>query len=533
MTTTATNTDDSHDYLPFLHAHREHFSRTIEGVKALFTTDAADLFATFLANLPPDQRQHHTCQACRHFVERFGDLVTIDEAGHTTPAMWGAAPGIYSDAFAACYRLVAKAKVTGVFLSSEPVWGQPVTGEWHHMAVMPPPALLFRKSALLTAGQKMAEKREEYAMLSRGLAEFSADLVTKARTILDAEALYRTEKVQGPAKWLAELHAAREAAKGKAARENVTWRAVATAPPGFCHVRSTMIGTLLADLAEGLPFEAVKARFAEKMHPLQYQRPTAAPKAGAIAQAEKVVAELQSAGAFARRFARLDEIEKLWAPRTPEAKPAEPGAVFGHLTPKGKAPASQLDLPAQTMTWDKFARTVLPTSTEIEFYAPHGPANFVALVTAADPAAPPILQWDSAEQRNPVSWYVYNGGSVPSQWNLAAGTWIKVTAVTLLPSMWHAPEKHTHQGAGVILVLDGCRDLRARGAGAGLFPEIMKSEYHWIRSVIEAHSRSLTIAGLDEASACGIDLRKGDRWSCRVRVTTAGARALYDLDRWD
>ena len=92
MTTTATNTDDSHDYLPFLHAHREHFSRTIEGVKALFTTDAADLFATFLANLPPDQRQHHTCQACRHFVERFGDLVTIDEAGHTTPAMWGAAP---------------------------------------------------------------------------------------------------------------------------------------------------------------------------------------------------------------------------------------------------------------------------------------------------------------------------------------------------------------------------------------------------------------------------------------------------------
>ena len=154
--------------------------------------------------------------------------------------------------------------------------------------------------------------------------------VVRNAKLLDSEQLYRSEKVAGPARWLMALHERLAAIKKKPhVREAIVWRAVATAPPGFCHVRSTMVGTLLADLAAHMPFHQVRRRFSDKMHPLQYQRPTAAPSAGNIAQAEKAMKELDAAGALARRFARLEDLQAtLWTPPAPAAPPREGNGPF-------------------------------------------------------------------------------------------------------------------------------------------------------------------------------------------------------------
>ena len=42
------------------------------------------------------------------------------------------------------------------------------------------------------------------------------------------------------------------------------------------------------------------------------------------------------------------------------------------------------------------------------------------------------------------------------------------------------------------------------GAGCALFPEIIRSELHGVRSVIEAYSKRNGISGYSDASACGI-----------------------------
>jgi hypothetical protein len=55
-----------------------------------------------------------------------------------------------------------------------------------------------------------------------------------------------------------------------------------------------MIGTLLEDIEEGLDFGDVSRKFASKMHPLQYQRPQAAPSVGNIEESEKIVAKLST-----------------------------------------------------------------------------------------------------------------------------------------------------------------------------------------------------------------------------------------------
>lgn len=529
-TTTTHAADDHDDYDAFLaHVSGTFHDRAGDGAESLFTTDAEGLWDLYLNSFTdPADRQHHTCHACWQFINRYGALVTVGSDGRTTPAIWAedGTPQHFRPAVAAMNAAVRRAKVTGVFLSSDTTWGTPRTGTWRHLAVRPSAGMLVNR-VLLTAGQAMAGKREDYRAVVRALEEFSPEHLETALTLLRTDSLYRSEKVLGQAEWLHALHVARSGVQGPA-RANVVWRAVATAPAGFCHPRSSMIGTLLEDIASGKDFDEVSRAFAAKMHPLAYQRPQAAPAAGAIAAAEKVVAQLGAAGALARRFARVDEVHALWRPAPPKDH-APGGGVFGHLKPKGTLATPTMRIPVQTMTWVKFRDTVLPTADRIEILAPvHG--NYAALVTAVDPDAPPILQWDREDARNPVSWYVWAGGSPASQWGLTGGRFHEVSAVTLKPSMWGGGCEH--QGKGILFLVSGARETR--NAGAALFPETLKAEFHGIRSVFEAYSRRASIEGMGEPHAAGLMLAAGgSSWDATVRVWSAGRALDYRLDRWD
>ncbi|HEU4404825.1 MAG TPA: hypothetical protein VFS43_05995 [Polyangiaceae bacterium] len=692
MTSTDQNGTEEFDEFPgVLTALRCRFAAHAEG--PLFFTAAAGLWACFLEHLPPAMRQEYTCNACRHFVERFGALVSIDDAGRLTSALWAdGAPAGFDRAFNAMAELVVAAEVDGVFVPAARVLGTPAsppTAEgkvWTHFSVEVPRA---HAHPLLSAAQVQAERREDKRMLARGLAEFPPELVERALALLTSGTLYRSEKCVGVATWLLSLHRALAAAASPRRRDALVWRAAATAPAGYAHVRSGMIGTLLEDLAEGLDAAAIKRRFDEKMDPSQYMRAQVAPAAGNIAQAERAIAGLKAAGALDRRYARLADVPTfLWRPRDP--KPAgPPGGVFGHLTPKAKGPAAKLGLPPQTMTWEKFARTVLPDALAIEAQTPTSPERFMALVTAASADAPPILQWDAEDRRNPVSWYYHAGidaeikrrvegaggqyegvdvrasllwnnrndldlhvvapgnehiyfahkrsacggwldvdmnvrgetttpvenvrwargaaprgryrvyvqnyrfherdqsptpfkveveiggeiyhfhGTVsphrqtgaasdvvvfefdyvpgqrlahpprhaapppqgPAQWNVPASAWVPVTAIVASPNLW-GDRPLTQHGRHTFFLLKGCRDTAA-GLGRGFFTETLRSELHSVRATLEAFNRSATIAGADEAEACGLGMTDQRPWDLPLRVTTANATATYLLDRWD
>lgn len=526
--------DDYEGFLAAVRARFEDLTRP-EGARArIFSTSASGLFDLFLDNVPASLRQSQTCGTCRTFFERYGALVALSDDGQATPLLWDPerTPAPYTDAVRAVASAVAAAPVASVFLSKEAVWGVPRTGEWEHVAVTPPPSVVFHPSALLTASQTIALKKHERESLVRGLEEFPLDIVRKAKALLDSEALYRGEHVAGVADFLIKLHLARKAAKSASARDNVTWLAVARAPAGFCHVRSTMIGTLLEDLAADMPIDAVRKRFADKMHPLQYMRPTAAPSAGNIAQAEKIVEKLRSEGALARRFARLSDLTPLWVPPGAADRKGNKKGVFSHLRPAPKT--HEIDVPEVTITWEKLARTALPDAAQIEYYVSDRKLGYFAFVTAENLEAPPILQWDFEDSRNPVSWYFYTQGSAPQRWNLKVGAYHPVTAVVLQPTTWNPKKTISHHGEKVFFLLDGARDLEYE-RGCGFFPEFLRSEYHPIRATLEAHAKGAVVSGRDEGDACGLGLSKGSgEWNITLRITTkSGVRGLYKLDRWD
>lgn len=531
MTTGAGNGDDR-EYDQYLARLNTSFINAIGDSEPLFTTDADGLFDLYLRSIPDSERQYHNCNACKEFINKYGGLVTIDDLGVITPAVWVTddAPDVIKRAVYHMWEVVRKAKVTGSFLSSDKVWGKPTTGVWHHLFIVPPTGIIYN-GLTLTASQKVAEKREDYKTVSIALGEFGLPALQQVVTLLESDALYRNEKVLGPATWLRDLQGA--VTNNKARRSNLIWKAVATAPAGFCHPRSSMIGTLLDDIAYGLSFDEVSRRFSAKMHPLRYQRPQAAPAAGAIAAAEKIVAQLGASGSLARRFARPDEVRAIWIPTPPKVEAPLSGSVFRHLMAKGdRADTALQDIPVPAMTWSKFRDTVLPTAEKIEWFASSGPNPIATLVTAINADAPPILQWDTLEHRNPVSWYFHHGGSLPEQFDLQSRVYHEVTAVTYQPSMWNARPDSDHHGKGVMFVVKGAADKHMNGLA--LFPETLKSEFHGIRSVIEAHSDTATIEGAGEPMAAGVMLQATNRkWNITLRVTVNGQRMVYKLDRWD
>lgn len=507
------------------------------GDKPVFTTDA-DIWSIYLAQLPVDLRQYHNCHACQKFIETYGGLVTISASGQQTPVFWwpgdSLAEPFYASVFAAMYAAVKQAKVTGVFVSTEKRWGTPVTGIWRHFG-MPAPQHLIWRGLAQTASQHAAEKLEDYKNLRTALTIFSLEHVQTAVRVLESDTLYRSEKVLGAAQWFLALKEKWTKKRKVAERYNLLWLIVATAPAGFCHPRSSMIGTLLDDIAAGMSYEQVAARFAEKMHPLRYQRPQAAPAAGNVAQAEKIIAQLQAAGSLRRRYAYLEDMTyRLWEPHTKPTAPAT-GGVFGAVLTKqntARPTTNNLTIPAITMTLDKFRRTVLPEAEKLELYTSPGLQGFAGFLTTADFDAPPILQWDSPEQRQPVSWYFWSGRSTPRQFGLLE-KWYDVAFLTTRPPHWHKSDGFTHYDPAVVFVIPEAHDVDE--PSLCLFPEILKSELHGVRSTLESYSRMHRVEGERTRQVAGLvfdkDNNKGTR--LHLRVTARGIKQEYILDRWD
>lgn len=388
---------------------------------------------------------------------------------------------------------------------------------------------MVHRKRLKNAFQEAAEKAEDYGLLASAIGKYRTETVETAVNLLRSEALYRSENVLGMAEWFLEVL---QLVKEKRATRNIIWYKAATAPVGFCHISSNVIGTLLDDIAAGYDFNTVSRKFAEKMNPLQYQRPQAAPSAGNVAQAERIVEKLGIANSLKRRYARLDEIQTIWRPIPVKKAGGVSAGVFARVATKEQQRESPnaMSGPTVTITWEKFRRTVLGSARKIEFYVPGKEECYTAILTAEDQEAPPIILWDTEENRNPFSWYVYSGGSTPSRWNLLRG-YVEVTGVTLQPNLWQPG--YEHRGASVIFILNGAKDRDRRSTGLALFPEVLKSELHEVRSTIEAYSKSEKLGGADEASACGVRLQKGLNWNAQFRVTTDIGTTIYKLDRWD
>lgn len=480
----------------------------------LFTTaiPGEALWATYLAALPPEDRQFHNCHCCKKFITTYGGLVTIDPSGNVFPIMWqNSGHTFYEPARRACEALLAKAKITGPQFFREASWGVALTGPFSHFCVT--------GTATEVRGQSphevRAAKLEARKNVKLALKDYKPAVLDEALRALRSSHLPSAHKFIAPLEWLRALHDLPKGPQGSA----LFWLAIATAPEGFCHPRAAVTSTLLDDILAGKSFEALRDAFARKVGGTVYQRPTAPPKTATIEKAEALFKELGYEKALGRRAARRAEVPCFWSPKGQEPSVAH-GALFTHLQSK-EAPRT-LALPRRNCTWQVFLRDHLPLATSLEYQVPHSRAAYVGLLAPEEPSAPLIFKWT-----NGFSWYLHAHGGAAHQWSLSAGSWASVTGICEMPPVWTEP-KLPHINPGHILLLEGAKDLRL-GAGNALFPECLRQELHKVRSVIEAYSAGAEIGGQDEATANGLQFTPE---SAQALLRLNG-KDQFQIDRWE
>lgn len=484
-----------------------------------------DLFSVYLDGFPPELRQYHTCSACRDFINTYGNLAVVDKDGYITPLFWAAtrAPERYWNAIDELEDAICGGKVDGVFHSSQIEWGKRHTGCWHHFAFTPDVTHVHRDPTKLRA-----EKRENMKMVRKALSDYSTKTIRAALGLMESGTVKHQMRMRVQANWLLQTHELRS-------NSNALWLHVAHAPANFCHIKSSVLGTLLDCIEDGLDLDVIKARMQELLDPYHYMRPKAAPTSGNIQVAEKIVEQYGLRNSLARRFAHMSDIKEfIWRPRFANTEHTGQ-SVFGHLQAKGSENRTFHDSSVEKMSWVVFVRDILPKANKIHLYIPNHRANYTALVTATYADAPPILKWDDPNDRNPVSTYVYVGGSMPSRWGLRANTSREIIGITGHPSQWGRPKEAWHKD-NVILLIDGANDTR--GAGLGLFPSNLIQALHPIRSTIEQFSRKGKIDGLGNPdNVAGLGVSK-DSKTPFVLMVESGEPDMkitkgYTIDRWE
>lgn len=529
-------------YGTFLH-NLSHRIETIDLVKntRLFRTHNEDLWDIFISNLPEDARQHYICNTCHGFVRRYGGLVTINEDGSITSVIWdpGSTPELFKNSVEALKKKVESSKISGVFCSKDSILGTPCTGEWNHMYANLP-YQLKADNPLYRPNEIEAEYLEKFKTVMNALKEYTPNTVTTAINIIDNDALFAGDKVLGVAKWFNKVITMWYSNLPSATKTRLLWREVAMAPTGYCHIKSSMIGTLLDDIQDdSMDLDAIRRRFADKMDPLKYMRPQAAPAEANIKRAEEIFAKLGLEKSLDRRFATIDDIDvKLWESKK-EEEPRQEGVLFGHLKAKDAINNNNralLDgLPFKRMTWDRFRQDILPNAVSIEAKLDYSRMNFSTFLTQTNDDAAPILKWDKVDKRNPVSFYLYRNGSTCTSKNIAPG-FNEIVAICYDPVAWYSDKPYDIPGNGANFIVKGARDLTGEtgNVGIALFPEDLIPELHEVRSTIEAYSRSARITLSSDGTGCvALKMPKDFAYDIKLRVKMDDGRTLnIMLDRW-
>lgn len=493
----------------------------------IFNTNTDGLWEVYLNSFTDIRdRNEHNCRCCRKFIEDFGGLVTINSRGKTVPFLWNNKVNFeeFSGTVKALYDHVNKSPVTSVFVTDNRIVGTKSAGGWSHMHIYSPDQSL-NTNRVLNSSQVSAAKTEDFRMLTRALYKYNSKVADQALSLLKSEQLIRSEAALSIAEWFVKLHASLTTGNVSPTYTNKVWAAVGSAPAGFCNISSSMIGSLMDDLVSGYDFPTVAKRYSNKMNPNQYRRPQTAPGAQNVKRGEEIIKAYGYERSLERRYARLTDLQLLWQPWSkPTSLQASQGVFRDVVIRDQEANGSfvRSTAPATLMTFEKFKRKVLPTADKIFIDAP-SKGNYSALLTAEHSDAPNMLQWS-----NPVSWYVYSGGSSASSWGLKSGAETEVTGITLQPNMWN--DECPDRGEGVHFLLKDAADTRS--AGLGLFPEILKSELHSIRKTIESFSNSGTAKGRRESQGNGIKFGK-DGKDLIVKVVSKGIMTTYRLDRMD
>ena len=475
------------------------------------------LWNTYLKALPEEERNYHRCWCCQAFIENYADYVFIRPGEvKTRSVFWNIdtakVPEIYQDMVKIMNDLVTSQKVTGIDTINRPVIGSAPHGGWTHFQINAPIAPLVGFDLNNEEGRLNSIYHERFLGVVRGMTQWSYETINKAYTLIASGALYKSEMM---GQWIFLIRKLFEDVKTPY-KNNALWKAAVEWPVGWHNFNNGLMGFLLEKIQEkeqddatawspASDDEIVKA-FNYQADPSRYrmqQEKEFSEKQ--IAEANKKIIAAGLADSLERRYARYDELPKIWerpqaVVEPKETKPAGPFDVLKEENRKSKDVFPTTSHVPTTLA--VFKKKYLPTLVDLRVRIPM--MIFVSLFTTQkNPEAKPLFRWDLEEKRNPFSLITLVGqgftkreiAPIPANlYGLNPGEMISIKGIVRHPS------RFTEEGAKMLpewdryyLVMDHLFDALEDHQGIGLFPAYLKGGLKELESIIWTYSEKQTM----------------------------------------
>lgn len=417
-------------------ALQKHISSMVEDSKNnLFTVDLdKDILWNLYLNSFPEgtnpvlkTRTEHDCNACKHFIRAFGNVVLIKN--NIMTSIWDfQLPGNsrYNPVLKSLAMNVKHCPVEDVFYSDSAKIGteknlvqDKETGQvttWEHLFVKIPDRFVPNTRRDTTLGTLRSQSRANRDVFKRSLEEISPDAVQTVLELIAQNSLYKGEEWQETLKAF-QKHQKTYSFLTMYQRELYTWEQSLIAGPVISKIRNHSIGVLLVDITNGMDLDEAVRRYEKIVAPSNYKRPKAIFTKKMLEDAKHTLAELGYLESLGRRFATLEDISvrnTLFVNRDARSiisvgeNEISPGKIFQDMK-NSVAQNSRSFSRVEEVPIQKFISDILPHIQKIEVLVENRHAsNFVSLIAPQNSAAPSILKWN-----NGFSW-AYKGNMTDS-----------------------------------------------------------------------------------------------------------------------
>jgi hypothetical protein len=397
---------------------KENFAQMTKDNSTLFVMDIGrdEIWETYLHSFSdPVEKQGHNCNCCKSFLRQYGGIVIIDK-DYNLKSIFDInieeVDELYKTTIdhLSSYIHSSQLPIRGIFLNTFSNLGTLENYDsnknikWNHFQLDLPKPLLY-KGAIDSIDSKLAEKRDIYAVFSRGLHEIKLSALQTTLDLIDQNSLYRGKEFEGLIREFMtlkkEFDTLEEDHKG-----NFAWLKSTQISPALARLRNSAIGTLLIDLSADSDLDASVGAYERIMAPSNYKRPTALITPKMIQDAQNRLTELGLVSALDRRFAierDIDVNNLIFVDRSSEIKDLFKDMIQDTLVnPKQLTKVEEVSI-------EDFINKVLPTVKSIEACLENIHLNnFVSLLTEQHPDSGKLFKWD-----NPFSWS-YTGGITDS-----------------------------------------------------------------------------------------------------------------------
>ena len=417
------------DFIKFKEIMQNHFAEMTKDVKCLFEVevDKDELWNLYLDSFPAGtneiyrERREYDCSCCKQFIRNIGNAVVIKnnqvhtiwdlELNDTTYQPVVDALSAYIKSHAVTNIYVSKFKKIGTDHNREQLNNGEIV-KWDHFYLELPDVLVNR--SYRSVGDIQGEFRDTRNVFKRSMDEISEESVLTVLELISQNSLYKGEEWKAVLEQFVTYKQKYDKLETEIEKENYAWENSVIAGSVIGRIRNYSIGTLLANISEGMELDTAVRKYEVIVAPTNYKRPKAIYTKKMLEDAKKTIDELGYMDSLARRFATLDDISVnniLFSNKDAVKRIRGQRAamdVFDEMADEVSIDVKKFSKVDEIGITD-FIKNVLPAAKELEvFLENRHTTNMVSLIAPENADSKTMFKWN-----NGFSW-AYTGNITDS-----------------------------------------------------------------------------------------------------------------------